>query len=258
LRLELYSGAGNRFLLAEEDGSGRDWARLARERCAEAVFDGARPDGLLVVDRGGVLPRMTSYNPDGTLPEACGNGLRCIAWHLLRTGAASPLRIAAVAGERRAELVRADGAVAELFTSMGEALVEPLLEGLPPVPGLLGAHAVHVGNPHAVLRVEDERALELEEPARRLAGHPAFPRGVNVGFLARREGRWHLRVHERGVGETEGCGTGVTAAVATLLAPGDGELEVVMRGGPLRVRREADGSLALAGEARWHGGLGER
>ena len=253
MRVELYSGAGNRFLLVEDDGAGRDWAALARERCPEPRFVEGGADGLLVVDRRGELPRMTSFNPDGTLPEACGNGLRCIAWHLLRTGSPSPLRIAAVAGERSAELVQADGDAALLFTTMGEALVEPLLEGLPPVPGLLGAHAVHVGNPHAVLLVEDERPLELAAPSRELARHPAFPRGVNVSFLARREGRWHLRVHERGVGETAGCGTGATAVAATLLDPSGGEVVVHMRGGPLRVRREPGGDLSLAGEARWLG-----
>lgn len=255
MHLELYSGAGNRFLLFEDDGRERDWPRLARGLCALAAFPEGPADGLLVVDRGCTPARMTSYNPDGTLPEACGNGLRCIAWHLLRTGSPSPLRVMAVAGERWAELIHSDGPVAELFTSMGEALVEPLSSGLPAVPGLLGAHAVHVGNPHAVLRVEDERDLELGGPSAALSAHPAFPGGVNVGFLALRDGGWHLRVHERGVGETDGCGTGAVAAAATLSDLGQAEAVIRMPGGPLRVRRDRTGELCLAGGAVWLGPL---
>ena len=82
------SGAGNRFLLLDGiDGwLPTDPAAFARENCAEC-HTGFRPDGVLILDRdpGGEL-RMVIHNVDGTRPEACGNGLRCLAWYALQAG----------------------------------------------------------------------------------------------------------------------------------------------------------------------------
>lgn len=253
MRVELYSGADNRFLLVEElESARRDWAAAARVWCAAPHVDGARSDGLLVLDRRGPVPTLVIYNADGSRPEACGNGLRCVAWHLLRAREATEVVVATDAGQRRVRLVEAAGDEARLFASMGTARAEPLtLEGAQSL-GVASAHAVDVGNPHCVLRVEDERDADVDGLGAALQRHTAFPRGVNVGFLAHREGRWNLRVFERGVGETAACGTGACAAAATI-ATGAGETTLYMRGGPLVVRRRADGEVELFGPARWCG-----
>jgi len=80
----------------------------------------------------------------------------------------------------------------------------------------LGLNAVAIANPHAVIRVHDVESAPVEQLGRWLESHAAFPKRVNVGFLAQSE-RNHgtLRVFERGVGETRACGTGACAAVAT-------------------------------------------
>lgn len=95
-----------------------------------------------------------------------------------------------------------------------------------------------MGNPHCVLRVLDERGPDLESLGARMQSHGDFPNGVNVGLLARRNSKWHLRVWERGVGETAACGTGACAAVACILEqqPSLESTEISMAGGRLRVR----------------------
>ncbi|MCB9914507.1 MAG: hypothetical protein H6828_05085 [Planctomycetes bacterium] len=107
-----------------------------------------------------------------------------------------------------------------------------------------------------MLHVADERAAPVERVGRALQAHPDFPRGVNVGFLAERDGAWHLRTFERGVGETEACGTNACAAAAWLRArDGRGTHELHVRGGVLRVSANEDDTLSLEGAAAWRGEL---
>ena len=253
MRFELYSGAGNRFLLTCEDRAGRVWADVAREACSRSTFDDQPADGLLVVEGAhDGRARMLIFNADGSRPEACGNGLRCVAWHLERTGHGQVLRISTDAGERRVQVVRREEARAQLLAQMGEARELALRAPLPVIQGLRSARHLNVGNPHCVLQVEDERIADVERIGRILQTHPDFSEGVNVGFLAVRDAGWYLRVWERGVGETEACGSGACAAAMTMTAPGE-EVVIHMRGGPLRVRRDAGLGVELYGEAFHHG-----
>ena len=250
---ERYSGADNRFLLTTAALAGAAAERLAREVCRRELFAGQRADGLLVVEkRGENAPRMTIYNADGSRPEACGNGLRCVAWHLARTEQGTTFTIATDAGDRRARVVEARGERADLFVEMGTVEHGTLEKPWPRVRGLIRAQRASVGNPHCVLRVEDERELDTRAIGQVLQTHSAFPRGVNVGFLAQREGRWCLRVFERGVGETAACGTGACAAAATV-ADQPGEVSIHMRGGELRVVLDAQRNAQLLGQATYHG-----
>jgi diaminopimelate epimerase len=255
VRIELYSGAGNRFLLAEQDSPGPAWTNIARDFCARPLFRGDRGDGLLVVrpDPDG-RARMTIFNADGSRPEACGNGLRCAGWHLARTRGGDRLLVLTDVGERTVEVRARSGRVAVLDTEMGGVTVDPLSAPWPSLPRLIDVHRVDVGNPHCVLRVEDERSVELESIGRELQGHADYPRGVNVGALAKRERAWHLRVWERGVGETDACGTGACAAAA-LVGARSGETEIRMRGGVLTVRQDAQGRFYLRGQAEHLGAL---
>ncbi len=255
MQVELYSGADNRFLLVQASVEARgDWPAVARAWCAKPCFEGERPDGLLVLDTSGDAPRMIVLNADGSRPEACGNGLRCVAWHLLRGAAAPEVVVETDAGARRVRLVESAGDEARLFASMGTARIHALPSEFPAAARASSAHAVDVGNPHCVLRVDDERAADVDGLGAALQRSAEFPNGVNVGFLARRDDAWHLRVFERGVGETAACGTGACAAAATI-ANEPGETTIHMRGGPLVVRRRADGEVELFGPARRCGGL---
>ncbi len=248
-----YSGADNRFLLIEADLEGRNWPMIARTVCGLESFDGRRADGLLLVAREAEDTfRMVIYNADGTRPEACGNGQRCVGWHLARVGHAAALELQTDVGPRRVELLSRVGDLAELAAEMGAASISSLTSAMPCIDGLISARRVLVGNPHCVLQVEDERDHDLLNLGGQMQVHPDFPEGVNVGFLAKRANSWHLRVWERGVGETAACGTGACAAVATIGSPGE-ELAVRMRGGLLRVGLRSGGSLALLGDALYLG-----
>ncbi|MCE1173587.1 MAG: diaminopimelate epimerase [Propionibacteriales bacterium] len=177
---------------------------------------------------------MDYRNADGSVAEMCGNGLRVFLRYLAEEGlvdASAPVTVGTRAGRRTGQFL-ADGRVA---VTMGTATtgeqVEITLDGR-----TWPATAVDVGNPHAVVRLEpgtELAALPLAiapvwEPAR------AFPNGVNTEFvLDRAPGVIQLRVYERGVGETQSCGTGVVAAAA-VSAPG-GTCHVHVPGGELDV-----------------------
>jgi diaminopimelate epimerase len=133
---------------------------------------------------------------------------------------------------------------------------------------LLHATLVDMGNPHCVLFVDDERTAPVTTLGPLLERHPRFPHGTNVEFLALRRDGNHLRVWERGVGETQACGSGACAAAAAAVARGlarfpirlhlpGGELEIASDGkggvfltGPVETMRSSEWSPASAAERR--------
>ena len=187
------------------------------------------------------------FNADGDEVEQCGNGARCIAALLHHRGRA---RNGAIALESPAGVVQARiGSDGEVSVDMGVPNFDP--RSLPfsapheadsyalEVDGrTVQIGAVSIGNPHAVLGVEDVESAPVGTLGPKIERHPRFPRRVNVGFLeivSREEVR--LRVYERGVGETRSCGTGACAAVAVgyRRARLGAEVRVGVRGGALRV-----------------------
>jgi diaminopimelate epimerase len=164
------------------------------------------------------------FNADGGEVEQCGNGARCVAALLY---ARAPQRGREMVLESKAGLVHAcvrpDGSVS---VDMGEPAFAP--ESIPldapaerPSYSLevggesLAFGAVSLGNPHAVLRVDDIDTAPVARLGPAIERHPRFPRRVNVGFMqVLGAGHIALRVFERGVGETRACGTGACAAVA--------------------------------------------
>lgn len=258
VRLE---GAGNRFLLVDALAGPppQDPAALARAACATDPF---RPDGLLVLGRArsGELC-MAIFNRDGSRPEACGNGLRCLAWYAVEAGH-TPAGAFTVHTDAGARGVRVDAGAQgggdggeEVRVAMGRAILGPPLPVGQDVAGSGGGGGDHgvpvdVGNPHLVLwrGTLDEHEVEALGP--RLEHHPHFPDGTNVEFAARRpDGSLAARVWERGVGQTAACGTGA-CAVAAVGAERQGlpwPVRVAMPGGLLTVDRDASGELWLAG-----------
>jgi diaminopimelate epimerase len=260
-RAELVEGAGNRFVLVDawDEEPAHDHAALARALCA----GGERADGLLVLRRArgrGADCAMVVHNADGTRPEACGNGLRCLAALARELGRVErdALAVETDAGLRRVQLVRDAGEVVGARAEMGPARILALELALEmPGGGRAVVAQVELGNPHLVLAVEDERVAPVATLGPFLEHHPRLPRGANVGFLALREGALRLRVWERGVGETLACGSGATAAALVARARGACELPatVSMRGGVLLVGLDARGEPWLEGPVRRLGAL---
>jgi diaminopimelate epimerase len=208
------------------------------------------PDGVAMA--GPARWFMDYRNADGSAAEMCGNGIRVFARYLVTAGLAEPgeLRLATRAGVKTVWLE----AAGDVTVDMGSPAPIPGR----PVVGERAAAAVNMGNPHVVVQLSagerglaDLAALDLRHPP---LVTPPLPGGQNVEFVVRAGPRAiALRVHERGVGETRSCGTGVCAAVvATVRAAGEGRDEpwtVRVPGGRLSVTWTAAGPVLLTGPA---------
>jgi diaminopimelate epimerase len=253
MRFEKYEGLGNDFLLVEE--------KLDPER-AIALCDrhrGIGADGVLFVsDRS-----MRVTNADGSTPEMCGNGIRCVALHLWRAHQIGnePVEIATDAGPHR---VLVHGEAGRVDVWMRAPSLEPrdlplvsdhrwIDEPIEVAGRLVRATAVSMGNPHVVL-FDESSEREVLGPA--LERDPHFPARVNVGFATfGAEGALELRVWERGVGWTMACGTGACAAAVAAVETGraarDRDLVVQLPGGELIVRVQTPGEpVRMTGPAR--------
>lgn len=279
MKASILSAAGNAFCVIDtrDGGAPADPAALARSICAavdhpllRAARDGGLPalegralDGLLLV--GG--PRdmadcsMTIYNADGSRPEACGNGLRCVG-RFAREHHLAPSELVRVETDAGVRNVRVPECGEEpdpereltVIASMGRPDVVAREEHL-----VLGdsehvATLVDMGNPHCVLFVEDPSAADVPRLGAALERHPRFPERTNVEFAALEDDTLELRVWERGVGETAACGTGAcAAAVAAALEHGASmPLDVELPGGRLRVHWDGRGEVQLEGPVRLH------
>lgn len=193
---------------------------------------------------------MDYHNADGSIAEMCGNGVRVFVRYLERMGLISgPTAIATRGGVKTvafdSDRVRVD---------MGLSVLRPESPSVTAT-GLIGVHkstAIDMPNPHVVVELEDEAALTALDLSRPPTVVPGLPEGQNVEFIVRAgERRLRMRVHERGVGETRSCGTGICAAVvaAAGLEAGAGEWLVDVPGGRCEVSWTASGSVVLSGPA---------
>jgi diaminopimelate epimerase len=210
---------------------------------------GLGADGVLRVDRRDDTWFMDYWNADGSVAEMCGNGIRVFARHLVDAGLAEPgtLPIGTRAGLRTVQVPETGDVTAEMGAPVA-------LEAAPSVDGLPGT-AVSMGNPHVVVELPDLDALGRLDLSRPPEVRPPLPDGQNVEWVVRRGPRQlALRVHERGVGETRSCGTGVCAAVVAAVAWSGGEglddpWTVDVPGGRLTVTWLSAGPVLLSGPA---------
>ncbi|MEO7586977.1 MAG: diaminopimelate epimerase [Arachnia sp.] len=212
---------------------------------------GIGADGVLRVVRSQHVPEWTGAkdlwfmdyrNADGSIAEMCGNGLRVFARHLVNEQwvPSGDFTVATRAGLRRVMVAR--GGL--ITTGLGAVTVSDDPVEVTHLGRRWPATAVDVGNPHAVVFVDDDMRSGLDltrapgwEPAER------FPHGTNVEFVSvRGPGLLDMRVFERGSGETQSCGTGVVAAAAAHRAATghDGSVEVHVPGGELTVEFHDD------------------
>ncbi|MEQ9012234.1 diaminopimelate epimerase [Algiphilus sp.] len=220
---------------------------------------GVGADQVLVLDPPGqpdVDFDYRIYNADGSPSGQCGNGARCLMRFIEHRGLSDAHQVQVRTSDTTMRLRRCDDGpiCVELAppaldpAALPSQLREPAAaEYRVEVPGhgVQQLGLVQVGNPHAVLLVDDVEQAPVEALGRALQAMPLFPASVNVGFLQvldRRHAR--LRVYERGAGETLACGSGACAAAVSGMLRGvlDGEATLHLRGGDLRIGWE--GSLS--------------
>lgn len=262
LRFTKMHGAGNDFVIVDRRGGEVDLSPARVARMADR-HRGVGFDQLITIDPPRSAVAVAAYsilNADGSQAAQCGNGARCVAAWLIRDGATHAARFALDSPAGRIEArVEGEGigidmgvpdfSPAAIGLAMDEA--DPYrfaLDG-----GTVEAGAVSMGNPHAVVEVDDVAHADVERIGPALQRHPAFADSCNVGFAQVRDaGTIALRVYERGVGETLACGSGACAAVAVLARRGRvGEhVAVHLPGGTLRLRWAGVGhSIRMAGPA---------
>lgn len=270
-----YHGLGNDFavfrgrdLEARLGGQGVDFRALARTLCERHRGIGA--DGLLIIwlaEDGGAYAelaanaaRMRIYNRDGSRPEMCGNGVRCVARYLVENKgfSAGTLQVISDAGPRACRVsARPDSAqnagVWQVEVDMGEAKIAPETIDLEEGERAFSLVGVNMGNPHAVAFGPDVDDVELlERLGRKLNdAHPDFVGGVNLEFVEQVGAQgFRARVFERGVGRTQACGTGAcavaVAAVHTRRCDPAQPVEVELPGGALSIQLR-DGRVWMTG-----------
>jgi diaminopimelate epimerase len=211
-------GTENDFVLLPDLPEAELTPDLVRALCDRHAGLGA--DGVLRVGRDGGGWFMDYRNADGSLAEMCGNGVRVFARYLVDAGLAAPgtFTVGSRGGPKRVTVP----VTGEVSVDMGEP---ELLASTPQVLGIK-AVAVSMGNPHVVVPVASVAELEALDLSHPPLVTPPLPGGQNVEFAVYAGRHVRMRVHERGVGETRSCGTGVCAAVVAAVhraGPGAGD-----------------------------------
>ena len=268
LELDKYEGTANDFVVLDVDDPSRIDPELAARLCDRHRGVGA--DGVLFVTKGddGADARMVVVNADGSRPEMCGNGLRCVALHVVERGGAPAnentpglrgvpavieVAIDTDAGRKRCLVERRGEGDALVTVDMGHIVVGDAV-GLRFGDRIVSARKADAGNPHAVtfdaLSDDDLDALGAD-----LQKGPVFPSGVNLERASlQRDGSIRVDVFERGVGRTMACGTGACAVAAVAVERGMAKrgapITIALAGGALEITLDDAGVARMRGPAR--------
>jgi diaminopimelate epimerase len=248
-------GTGNDFVVVEDLA---DRWRLTPE-LVRAVCDrhfGVGADGLIRIAPGTSAPFFMDYrNADGSLAEMCGNGVRVVAKYLGDRGyVGGAFDLETRAGVKHLELHADDhGQIDRVTADMGAPELEEGERRLEVEGRVVTATCLSMGNPHAVVFVDDVDAAPVTTLGPLLETHPAFPGRTNVEFAQVVDAASvRQRTWERGVGETLACGTGACAVAVAAQVRGLAGRPVVieLRGGRLELDWTPGGTVRMTGPAR--------
>lgn len=273
MRFSKMHGAGNDFVVLDLRGGLPAPDAALAARLADRHF-GVGCDQILTIEAPRSATAVAAYriwNSDGSLSQQCGNGARCVAAWLVRDGVARGPRFRLDSPLATHEVTR----VGEhgYAIAMGVPQFEPAripLAGFEHAQALyplqvagqaLELGAVSMGNPHAVLEVDEVAAAAVTTLGPALQADAAFPQSANIGFAqVLAPDHIALRVFERGVGETLACGSGACAAAAVLMRRGRiaRQVRVSLPGGDLHIQWPDDtaevimsGPAAFVFEGEW-------
>lgn len=250
-------GCGNDYVYVNLFEESLEDPAAASVKVSDRHF-GIGSDGLITIGPSDAADfRMRIYNADGSEAEMCGNGIRCVAKYVYdhKLTDKTEISVESGAGIKYLTLYVKNQRVEQVRVDMGEPILEP--ENIPVIserdrvvaePITVGERewkmtCVSMGNPHAVVFVEDVANFPIEAYGPSFENHPRFPKRTNTEFvqlISRTEAS--MRVWERGSGETWACGTGTCATVMACILNGYTENEVLvhLRGGDLTIAYDAD------------------
>ena len=226
-------------------------------------------DGLILICPSKVADaKMRMFNLDGSEGKMCGNGIRCVAKYVYDNILKNDrLDIETLSGIKTIDVFAENGVAKTLSVNMGAPEFSPpkipcAFEGEKMINEPVDINgvsynmtAVSMGNPHAVIFLDEIKSLDLENNGKYFENNPLFPEKVNTEFVeVIDEKTLKMRVFERGSGETFACGTGACAVVAAAVANGiskkDTEIKVSLLGGDLYITYSSDSSIYMRGPAK--------
>ncbi len=229
---------------------------------------GIGSDGLILIRRSEKADfMMDMYNQDGSRGMMCGNGIRCLGKYVYDHGLTDKknLKIETLSGIRDLELIVEDGKVSTVKVNMGAPILEASL--IPVItnkyrlinePIIVGGDVYNItcismGNPHAVVFVDDTETFPVREIGPLFENHEIFPQQVNTEFIQIVDSNHiNMRVWERGSGETLACGTGACASVVASVLNGHtkNDVRVSLLGGDLLINYDqVDDLVYMTGPA---------
>ena len=221
---------------------------------------GIGSDGLIMINPSEVADfEMEMYNADGSRGEMCGNGIRCVAKYVYDYGLTdkTSISVETLGGIKYLDLTVKDGKVILVKVDMGTPILKPELIPIVADGDMVVSEpiivdrteyrmtGVSMGNPHAVIYMDNIKDLNLDQLGPKFENHERFPKRINTEFVKFIDCHTlEMRVWERGSGETMACGTGACAvAVASILNDlTEEKVTVKLLGGDLQIEwdREAD------------------
>ncbi|MCI5584940.1 MAG: diaminopimelate epimerase [Lachnospiraceae bacterium] len=240
------NGASERISQEEKP----EWVRKISDR-----HFGIGSDGAIFINPSAEADfEMEMYNADGSRSEMCGNGIRCVGKYVYDKGLTNKTRVSVISGGqvKYLDLTVEEGKVSLVKVNMGapvlkaeqvpviseqeEVISQPVL--IPETGETYRMTCVSMGNPHAVVFLEDVKNLEIEKIGPYFEHHSCFPNRTNTEFVKVLDRKnVEMRVWERGTGETLACGTGCCATAVACILNGltEDEVTVHVLGGKISV-----------------------
>ena len=260
-----YHGLGNDFILIDNRHQTEPTLTSSQAvRLCDRHF-GIGADGVIFLLPGQADTDYTMkiFNSDGSEPEMCGNGIRCLARFIAQLGGQGSCRIHTRAGvitpQLDGEQVTVDMGLPQLLAAeIPTTLVQPdekvIDQPLNVAEQIWNITCVSMGNPHCITFVNDAEAIALKKLGPHFEHHQAFPQRINTEFIeVIKPDYLKMRVWERGAGATFACGTGACAAVVAgvLTNRSDRSCTVELPGGCLEINwNQADGRVYMTGPAQ--------
>lgn len=251
-------GAGNDFVVIDcmQNQFKYSLSVLSSYVCDRHYGVGA--DGVIFLDKSETEDfKMRIFNPDGTEAEMCGNGIRCLAKYVFEKGLTdqTDFSIETLAGAKKVKLELENKKVVSVKVNMGSPEIDCIKYMIEIEDKQYYVYPVSLGNPHAVCFVKDVENFDVAQIGPILENYKYFPNKTNVEFVQIVDKQnIKVRVWERGVGETNACGTGACASsmIAIKEKFTENDLTVELKGGKLKIHYEKESQeMILEGEAEF-------